>query len=126
MKKCIAGLLLLGVNSVSWADEADELVLYCVYKASASINGGEAISTEITIKNTFRINADYLNSDSTFALPVVQKSEKLIVAQDSYYVPGDMFSETYTFSLTASGFKTVHSVTRETDGFISYGTCTKF
>ena len=41
--------------------------------------------------------------------------------------PGDeVILPSHTFSSTASGFKTVHSVTRETDGFISYGTCTKF
>ena len=125
-RSLVLGLVLLSLAGVSRGEETNELVLYCVYEAFASINRGEAISSEITSKNTFKINTDSLKGAGMFALPVVHHSEKLIVAQDSYFFPGDMFSETYTFRPSASGYTTVHSVTKETDGFISYGTCTKF
>ncbi|RPG32541.1 MAG: hypothetical protein CBE03_004285 [Gammaproteobacteria bacterium TMED243] len=130
MRNIIVGLLLALINAVGWSEDEEPLVLYCVYEATVGNGEGLLVATEEEVRNkeTLKVSSEYVEEKLVSPIPIVQRSDALIVARYHSAAFDDLlFQKTYVFKKQGNqSYSVLRSFLWATVGYLDYGTCTKF
>tara|TARA_B110000971_G_C19868026_1_gene434825 strand:- start:489 stop:875 length:387 start_codon:yes stop_codon:yes gene_type:complete len=128
MKKyIIIGLLLLGVNSVSWAED-DELVLYCIDKKRAYVVDTRVISRESwpETTHTFKIIGETITDEEGYRYQITARGSSDTFAERFVDIETDMGRYGLHFKIEESGKYFFWRTWEDSISGMSAGTCTKF
>lgn len=128
--KLFTAVILTLISTVGWAEDEELLVLYCVYEATVGNGQGLLVATEEEVRNkeTLKVGSEYVEEKLVSPIPIVQRSDELIVARYHSAAFDDLLSQkTYVFKKQGNqSYSVLRSFLWATGGYLDYGTCTKF
>jgi hypothetical protein len=130
IRSLVLGLVLVILSPLGWGEDEEPLVLHCVYEATVGNGQGLLVATEEKVRNkeTLKVGSEYVEEKLVSPIPIVQRSDALIVARYHYAAFDDLLTQkTYVFKKQGSqSYSVLRSFLWEIGGYLDYGTCTKF